>query len=101
MSSRPGQPSVPDGARVPLAAHLRSISGEQATDWWSVDVFSSVPGGGGGAASAGARAWAGLWAGPWAWAGLRAEPLSSLQGAYPGPRAARGARPGGRGLGSD
>lgn len=57
----PGRGSPPFWAEPgpPVAAHLRSISGEQASEWWSVDVFSSVPAGRGGAAWAGAGPWVG------------------------------------------
>lgn len=57
----PGQGSPPFWAEPgpPVAAHLRSISGEQASEWWSVDVLSSVPAGRGGAAWAGAGPWVG------------------------------------------
>lgn len=72
-----------------VAAHLRSISGEQAAEWWSLEVLNNVPEGG--------REWTPLAGAPSVGPSLGLPPAWAP---YPGPTAAPGACPAGRGLGS-
>lgn len=92
MSPGSGQPSFPTLSDPQVATHLRSISGEQATERRSSEGLSNVPGVGGEGRY--------QWASPRSPPEVRPPPSGCPAPAYPGPRAAPGACPAGRGPGS-
>lgn len=92
MSPGSGQPSFLPLSDPQVATHLRSISGEQATERRSSECLSNVPGVGGEGRYQRAP--------PQSPLEVHLPPSGCPKPVYPGPRAAPGACPAGRGPGN-